>query len=77
MKLTVRLFGDLRRYLPEGQEQLKLEMPEGTTVLSMLQQVGIRPEEIWLVRANKKVISEEQLLSDGDVVEVFEPVGGG
>jgi len=77
MQLTVRLYGDLRRYLPEGKDSLLLEAPEGTTVLSMLEQAGISPGEVWVVRANKKVVAEDQLLHDGDDVEVFEPVGGG
>ncbi|MHB0869554.1 MAG: MoaD/ThiS family protein [Chloroflexota bacterium] len=77
MRLTVRLFGDLRRYLPRGQESLQLELPEGSTTANLLQQVGIHPGEVWIVRANKQVISEGQPLRDGDDVEVFEPVGGG
>lgn len=77
MRLTIRLFGDLRRYLPKGQDPLLLEMPEGSTVLAMLNQVGIHPGEVWVVRANKQVVPEEQPLQDGDDVEVFEPVGGG
>ncbi len=77
MKLTIRLFGDLRRYLPRGQDLLQMELPEGTTVTSMLQRVGIHPGEVWVVRANKQVVPDDHPLRDGDDVEVFEPVGGG
>jgi thiamine biosynthesis protein ThiS len=77
VRLTVRLFGDLRRHLPDGQEALDLELPEGSTVLAMLKQAGIDPNEVWVVRVNKKIVSEEHPLQDGDDLEVFEPVGGG
>lgn len=77
VKLVVRLFGDLRRYLPEGQDPLQLELPEAVTVLGMLQHIGIHPGEVWVVRANKQVVPEEHTLCDGDDIDVFEPIGGG
>ncbi len=77
MKLTVRLFGDLRKYLPRGQELLQTELPQGSTATTLLQEIGIHPGEVWIVRANRQVIPEDQPLQDGDDVEIFEPVGGG
>ena len=77
MKLTVRLFGDLRRYLPEGQDPIQMELPEGSTSMTVLDSLGIHPGEVWVVRANKQVVPEDQPLRDGDDLEVFEPVGGG
>jgi len=77
MRVTVRLFGDLRKYLPKGQELLHIELPDGATSGTLLQHVGIHPGEVWLVRANRQVIPEDQSLHDGDEVEIFEPVGGG
>ena len=56
---------------------LYLDLPEGATSLDMLRQVGIHPGEVWVVRANKQIVPEDQPLKDGDFVEVFEPVGGG
>ena len=77
MRLTVRLFGDLRRYLPKGQDPLQVELPEGATAMAVLRHLGIHPGEVWVVRANKQVVPEDQPLRDGDDLEVFEPVGGG
>ncbi len=77
MRLTVRLFGDLRKYLPKGQELLRIELPEGATAMAVLQEIGIHPGEVWLLRANRQVVPEDQRLEDGDDIEVFEPVGGG
>ena len=45
--------------------------------LTVLEQIGIHPGEVWLVRANKQVIAEQTSLRDGDDLEIFEPVGGG
>ncbi len=77
MRLTIRLFGDLRRYLPRGQETIDLDLPEGATPSTVLERIGIHPGEVWLVRANKQIIAEDTPLSDGDDLEIFEPVGGG
>ncbi len=77
MRFTVRLFGDLRRYLPKGQELLEMDLPEGATPAKVLEQIGIHPGEVWLVRANRQVVSEDTALHDGDDLEIFEPVGGG
>ncbi|HEX2924043.1 MAG TPA: MoaD/ThiS family protein [Chloroflexota bacterium] len=77
MRLTVHLFGDLRRYLPKGQELIRLEIADATTVSNLLSHLRIDPSEVWVVRANKQVVSEESTLNDGDDIEVFEPIGGG
>jgi len=77
VRLTVRLFGDLRKYLPKGQELLELELPEGATPAFVLEQLGIHPGEVWLVRANRQVIADGSPLHDGDDMEIFEPIGGG
>ena len=77
MKLTVHLFGDLRRHLPEGQDPILMDLPEGSTAMTVIETLGIHPGEVWVVRANKQVIQEDQLLRNGDELEVFEPVGGG
>lgn len=77
MRLTVRLFGDLRRFLPAKQELLQIDVLEGATALYMLEKVGIHPGDVWMMRANLQVIFDDSLLHDGDNIEVFEPVGGG
>lgn len=77
MRLTVHLFGDLRRFLPRGQEALDLEIQDGATAALVLEQLGIHPGEVWLVRANRQIVAEDSPLRDGDDLEIFEPVGGG
>jgi sulfur carrier protein ThiS len=77
MRLTVHLFGDLRRYLPRGQESLKLDLPEGATAAMVLETIGIHPGEVWLVRANRQIVAESSPLHDADDLEIFEPIGGG
>ena len=77
MRLTVRLFGDLRRHLPKGRECLEMDLPPGTTPAALLREIGIHPGEVWVVRANREVVRDNQPFTDGDFVELFEPVGGG
>lgn len=77
MRLTVRLFGDLRSFLPAEQDLLKIEVPEGETAASLLERIGIHPGDVWMIRANHLVIADDSSLHDGDDIEVFEPVGGG
>jgi sulfur carrier protein len=66
--LTIRLNGEPR------------EVPEGTTVIGLLQRLGMRPE-LCAVERNGEVVPRAQHgqaeLREGDTVEVVTFVGGG
>lgn len=74
MELTVKLFATLRagRFKEE-----KLSFPPGTTVALAIARLGIPEKELALVMINGLAAEPDTQLSDGDVLALFPPVGGG
>ena len=56
------------------------EVADGTTVASLIEELGMRPE-LLAVERNRDIVPKaaygEEILSDGDVVEIVTVVGGG
>ena len=77
MRVTVQFFGDLRKYLPEGQEVIELEVEVGDTITGLLQQLGVEKGEVWAVSLNGNIVNESSQLVEGGKVLVFPPFGGG
>ncbi|MCL5074542.1 MAG: MoaD/ThiS family protein [Chloroflexi bacterium] len=77
MKISIRLFGDLRRFLAPGQDTLEVVLSEGSTVHDLIRTLNLPHGEIWVVSINGTLATREQDLKDGDKVEIFAPVGGG
>ncbi len=77
MKVTLKLYGNLLKYLPNPPARAQIEIAAGTTVRSLLFQLGVPDADVWMCAVNDNVVAETTRLSDGDVIEVFEPIGGG
>lgn len=77
MRVTVKLYGNLRKHLPEKRENAQMEIAEGTTIAGLLARLSIPDSEVWMSAINDNVVDAATLLHDGDLLEVFEPVGGG
>ena len=82
MKITLRLFGELREYLPEGgfARQSELEVPDGLDVLGLILRLGIpynSDEGAIVVAVNDTQVEHGTPLRDGDVVSMFAPLAGG
>ena len=57
-----------------------VELPEGLTVASLLQHLGVRSERVAVERNGevvKKALHAEQKLAQDDVLEIVTFVGGG
>lgn len=76
MKITVTVFGELRRYLPD-RDTVQVEVPEGATVTDVLARLGVPSDEVWMSAVNDVVVEADHPLAPGDRLEVFHPVGGG
>lgn len=79
MRITVRLYATLRRYKPELPRgaALPLEVPPGTTVGQVVEQLGI-PDRVPLVAmVNAAVCKLDHVLVEGDKLMLFPPVAGG
>ncbi|MFQ6057826.1 MAG: MoaD/ThiS family protein [Anaerolineae bacterium] len=77
MHITVKLYGNLRTYLGGEGDTAQLEVAQGVTVRQFLEQLGIPDGRVWMSAVNDQVVDGERVLQDGDMLEVFEPVGGG
>ncbi|MFQ5945266.1 MAG: MoaD/ThiS family protein [Anaerolineae bacterium] len=76
MTVTIWMHGNLRRFLPEGQESTSVEMAESTTVAALLELFKAE-HDTWLVAVNGAVVEPTTQLRAGDLVECYEPVAGG
>ena len=78
MKVNVRLFATLRKYLPgQSNQQLPLELSEGTTIRQVLEQLGVPEPQVAFVFVNSKRQKLDEPLSDGDELGIFPPIAGG
>ncbi len=77
MKIELRLHGDFRKYVGGSHDTLNLEIPDGTTINDVLEQLGVEDRDFWMSAVNRDVAKREAVLHDGDMVEFFGPVAGG
>lgn len=82
MKVSFKLFANLREYLPEGSTSyiLELEVPEGTAPTDLVQRYNLPPKLVHLVLINGHYIAPEDRsapMKDGDVLAIWPPIAGG
>jgi molybdopterin synthase sulfur carrier subunit len=84
MKASLKLFATLSKYLPPEARKtscLELELAPGTTLHELLAQCGIPPEHCALLLINGVFVPpperDSRVLSEGDIVAIWPPVGGG
>lgn len=74
MKVTIKLFATLRdgRFKVENRE-----LPKESRVKDILSSLGIAPGEVAICLVNGRDVNDNHVLSDGDTLALFPPVGGG
>jgi len=81
MKLDISLFAGLICTNPDlschGEKEFCLEFPDNITVRQLRDLLGINPTMPLLIMVNNHGEAEELVLSDGDRVALFPPIGGG
>jgi molybdopterin converting factor small subunit len=78
MTVQVRLFADLRRFLPRGQDgPLSYHLRSGSTVRDVLSTIGIADDEEITAGLNGELAQRETPLHDGDELVLFSPMEGG
>lgn len=79
MKVTVKLFASLGKYLPEGTKgrQAELTLAEGATVGDALTSLGVPREAAPVIMVNGASHSWETPLVGDETITVFPPVTGG
>ncbi len=76
MTVTVRIFGGLQRHVG-GRTEIPLDFSAPVQTGEVPRLLGIPKEEVWFVAVNGVRAPEDYILSPGDRVDVFAPVGGG
>ena len=79
MDIEVRLFATFRDYLPEGEKGFAVPVAfEGEkTAGSVLADLGIPSDLPRIIVVEGSQVGEDYRVSDGDVISVFPPLGGG
>ncbi len=83
MKITVKLYALLGKYLPPGaaNHQAVLEAPEGATAFDVMDQLGVPREACHLVLVNGIFLEPDKRgtepLSERDALAMWPPVAGG
>jgi len=83
MKVTLKLYASLGRFLPDGAErnQIRLEVADDTTIVGLLDRYNVPREACHLVLVNGLFQPPDTrasvALNDGDELAVWPPVAGG
>ena len=76
--MRLHLGGHLSWYDPQKRSWLELHLSEPISLVELVRQLGLPEGEIAVVAVNRHAISlEEAIVSDGDRVELYPPLGGG
>ncbi len=59
-----------------GEEKAEKDIPAGYTIKDLLKQMEI-PSETVVVKKNEFIIIEEELIQEGDTIEVIKVIYGG
>jgi molybdopterin converting factor small subunit len=80
IKVRVRLYAFLAERHSEDVRPgapLDLDLPEGTTVASLVTHLGLPEDEVKLTVVNGRLRDGEHRLQAGDEVGLFPPIAGG
>lgn len=83
MKIDVKLYALLGKYLPEGTKgnATEIDFDEGLTVSDVLASLEVPPDQCHLVLVNGIYLApserEGRTLKEGDALAVWPPVAGG
>jgi molybdopterin converting factor small subunit len=79
VRIEVRLFATLARYLPKDAQTgfTRLDVAEGSSVGDVAGALGIPADLSRIILVNDQDADESQRLGEGDVVTLFPPLAGG
>jgi sulfur carrier protein ThiS len=77
MFIQVRGYLFLKRFTDHLPQQGKFQVPEGTTVAAVINQLKVPPEMEKVVFVNGRHRTEDYILQSGDTLVLFPPLEGG
>ena len=79
MRVEVRLFATLERFLPSGSRDgvAVLDVPEGSSAADVARRLGIPTGFDRVLLVNGREAEPERTLAPGDVLALYPPLSGG
>lgn len=79
MKVKVKLFASLAKYLPPDSKNrtTELNVQRGTTAGALLDQLSVPQPLTHLIMVNGQAEKRDRVLQENDLLSVFPPVAGG
>ena len=77
MKIQVKLFANIRTYLPDVYDEECMDVPDNDTVEQLIARLDIPDEMVKVIFVNNRRVDRETVLKAGDRVGIFPPVAGG
>jgi sulfur carrier protein ThiS len=77
MRISVRLFLHLKKYIPTGDGTGDVDVPNGATVEAVLDQLGVPREMKKIILADGRHAVPSQPLREGQTLTVYPPLDGG
>lgn len=79
MKIRLKLFATLKRFLP-GQPAgtpVEVELPTEATLAALVEQLHLPPDEVKICFVNGRICELDTPLHENDEIGIFPPIGGG
>jgi sulfur carrier protein ThiS len=76
IEINVKMWGNLRRFVPRGAGSMVMQVPDDATVNDLSRQLGAE-HEVYAVSLNGKVVALSTRLSAGDRIFLFDHLHGG
>ena len=76
IRVEINMHGNLRRFLPDGVSSAKLDLPDGTTVRNVVDQLRAE-NDIWLASIGNMVVPLSTELTNGAELDFFPVLEGG
>ncbi|KRR20973.1 MoaD/ThiS family protein [Bradyrhizobium retamae] len=75
IRVEINMHGNLRRFLPDGIGSIQLDLPDGTTVLNVID--SFAEHEVWLASIGDVVVPLSAEVEDGAELNFFPYLEGG
>jgi len=79
MKIEVRLFASLARFMPDKsiKKPYAMDVQEGATIRDIFKSLNVPEKSVKLIFLNGIHATSNHVLKDGDTLGVFPALGGG
>ncbi|MET4121486.1 hypothetical protein ABIB85_007900 [Bradyrhizobium sp. JR1.5] len=76
IRVEVNMHGNLRRFLPGGVGSIQLDLPEGTTILKVIDSLSAE-HEVWLASIGDTVVPLWAEVKEGAELNFYPYLEGG